>query len=403
MRHHWSAVCFAVALAAVASYFDAPVGAQCGICVPEQQFVVSGPITYKFSGVDGTLQTKFNAAATEWTDAFRAAESNVRLTYSTTGLIDIYLDDTVCPAWGEARNTNAGHYIRICSASLNYPSFLERLVRHEFGHIVGFASGGCSKADSVMTDTQPSEMEGAATHVGCADAKAVLQKYEPPPPPVCSENGVACFDDSDCCENNCNIQCQPVSPILVDVKSNTAIYQLTSAKDGVAFDLNVDGTPERIGWTEPESLIGLLTWDRNQNGTIDDGSELFGNMTPKRDGARARNGFEALLDWDGGVSVSDGKVDSQDWLYAELRLWFDRNHNGISESNELITLSDAGVVALFTSFRETPRVDRYGNRYWLEGTVLIQRNGTAHSGRVFDVIFATETTATKGHASPRGR
>lgn len=115
-------------------------------------------------------------------------------------------------------------------------------------------------------------------------------------------------------------------------------------------------------------------------------------MTRKLDGTRARNGFEALLDLDGGSAVSDGKIDASDPVYAKLRLWFDRNHNGLSESDELKRLGDVGVVAISTFYRETPRVDRYGNRYWLEGTAVILRNEKEHAQKVFDVVFATQST-----------
>jgi hypothetical protein len=210
--------------------------------------------------------------------------------------------------------------------------------------------------------------------------------------PACLANGTQCYDDSDCCSNNCNITCADPSPILIDLENSTAEFHLTSVADGVHFDLNVNGTPEPLGWTEPYSSIGFLVLDRNQNGSIDDGSELFGNMTRKSDGTRARNGFEALLDLDGGAGASDGKIDASDPIYAQLRLWFDRNHNGSSEGDELVTLADVGVVAVSTAYRETPKVDRYGNRYWLEGTAVILRNDREHSRKVFDVVFTTQRT-----------
>jgi hypothetical protein len=213
--------------------------------------------------------------------------------------------------------------------------------------------------------------------------------------PTCLPNDTQCDNDSDCCSNNCNMTCRDPSPILIDLENNAAAYHLTSVADGVSFDLNVNGTPERLGWTQPYSSIALLVLDRNQNGTIDDGSELFGNMTRKSDGTRASNGFEALLDLDGGTGISDGKIDANDSVFAKLRLWFDRNHNGLSESNELVRLGDAGIVAISTAYRETPRVDRHGNRYWLEGTAVIRRKDREHSRKVFDVVFATQSTATR--------
>ena len=80
------------------------------------------------------------------------------------------------------------------------------------------------------------------------------------------------------------------------MSSNTAQYHLTSASDGVVFDLNNDGVKERLSWTAADSSVGFLAMDRNDNGSIDSGNELFGNFTRKRDGTLARNGFDALAD-----------------------------------------------------------------------------------------------------------
>jgi len=65
-------------------------------------------------------------------------------------------------------------------------------------------------------------------------------------------------------------------------------YHLTSYTDGVLFDIDATGIALRVGWTESDSSIGILAADRNGNGTIDDGSELFGTATRKRNGDRAR-------------------------------------------------------------------------------------------------------------------
>ena len=66
------------------------------------------------------------------------------------------------------------------------------------------------------------------------------------------------------------------SPIIVDVLGDG--FALTGVAGGVNFNFNAEG-PERIGWTAPASDDAFLVLDRNTNGTIDDGSELFGNRT----------------------------------------------------------------------------------------------------------------------------
>lgn len=149
-------------------------------------------------------------------------------------------------------------------------------------------------------------------------------------------------------------------------------------------------TPQRVGWTEPDSEVAFLVLDRNENGIIDDGSELFGNATPKRDGSRAANGFEALLDLDGGPESSDGAITASDGAYTRLRLWLDRNHNGRSEPDELLTLEEAGVVAIFTDYEVGRREDRHGNRYALSGTALVEKAGQQLRRRIFDVVLSTQ-------------
>lgn len=201
-----------------------------------------------------------------------------------------------------------------------------------------------------------------------------------------------CGTDAQCCYGYvCTGVCSYPSPIMINLKNNSSNYQLTSYTDGVSFDINASGVPLRVGWTEPDSLIGLLALDRNGNGTIDDGSELFGTGTKKRDGRSALNGFEALVDLDGGPDVSDGTIDVNDPHYALLRLWFDYNHDGVSQAAELVSLSHAGVHKLFTAYEETPRMDRHGNVYKYEGSALVVRNGKEHRHKLFDVFLITPT------------
>ena len=95
------------------------------------------------------------------------------------------------------------------------------------------------------------------------------------------------------------------SPIIVDTGRDG--YRLTSVKNGVHFDLNADGTPELTAWTRRDSDDAFLAMDRNGNGRIDDGTELFGNHTPAyadRTDVTALNGFEALAFLQGLISVT---------------------------------------------------------------------------------------------------
>jgi hypothetical protein len=83
----------------------------------------------------------------------------------------------------------------------------------------------------------------------------------------------------------------------------------------------------------------------------------------------------------------DGKLDSHDPVYDELRLWLDRNYNGVSEADELVRLAAAGLTTVFTGYSERRRADQYGNEYRYEGTSLLRKGNEEVRRRVFDVFL----------------
>ena len=164
----------------------------------------------------------------------------------------------------------------------------------------------------------------------------------------------------------------PGSPIVIDLGNGT--LRFTSASDGVLFDLDGDGQREALAWTEPGSADGFLVLDRNGNGTVDSGLELFGNFTaqpasPKPNGFLALAVFDTAAQWGNG----DGVISEQDRVFNDLRLWFDANHNGRSEPQELDTLETHGIVSIDLHYKSSRRRDPHGNE--LRYRSRVDRNG----------------------------
>lgn len=254
---------------------------------------------------------------------------------------------------------------------------------HEFGHLLGLADapdpfGACfdhimgGRALGFDRSVQSDDCQEADQHW--------VTPYEQadPPDPYC-----AAYCPTQCINNVC--QDHP-SPILMDLE-NDGIH-LTGLDDPVWFDIDADGTQDLLSWTDRSE--GFLVLDRNYNGRIDDGGELFGTATRLIDGALAPNGYIAMAELDSQAfnGNEDGHLDSADTAFGFLRLWTDHNHDGISQAEELQTLGAAGIQRIDLEYRSSRRTDRYGNEFRFLGRAWKRGHfGAVRPILTWDVFF----------------
>ena len=167
------------------------------------------------------------------------------------------------------------------------------------------------------------------------------------------------------------------SPLILDLDQDG--IETINYSQGVTFDINADGTEEQTGWVSADDA--LLVLDLNQDGLINNASELFGEHMLKADGNKASDGFDALTEYD---ANKDGVIDSEDQIFSQLQLWVDANSDGISQTDELFSLEELGVSQL-SLFSEQVSIDNNGNTTALEG-YYIDADGNQQS--LSDVWFS---------------
>jgi hypothetical protein len=144
-------------------------------------------------------------------------------------------------------------------------------------------------------------------------------------------------------------QTQKSDPIVLDLEGDGV--DLSGVEDGKEFDINADGKVDRTGFVRGDDAF--LALDRNGNGTIDDGAELFGDQHG------AANGFDELARFD---DNADGRIDVADSIYNKLRLLFDVDGDGTVRNDETRSLAEEGIASIdlnYDASRETD--DRNGN------------------------------------------
>ena len=148
------------------------------------------------------------------------------------------------------------------------------------------------------------------------------------------------------------------------------------------FDLDVNGFAEHVSWVGGGD--GILVMDRNGDGIINDGRELFGDQTILSNGTKAANGFMALADLD---ETGDGVIDANDEAYGNLRMWADFDEDGSIAADEFRTLGELGIISINLSVIFDGAVDEFGNSFGDTGSFTWSDESV---GKVSEALLQTD-------------
>jgi hypothetical protein len=357
--------------------FAVSVRAQCE-CQPEHNGIYASELMISVDpSVPGHVADGVAYGMDLWNPYFIWSGQPVPLRWSpySSGDVNIWVDSRLRGSLVPAV-VDVGRIMRL------NPDFLSRgtafwvhIMGHELGHVLGFKNvdiPACAGA-TIMLGNIDLQSGPFLTNIGSADECALEKAYAPPPPESPPIQGDT--PDQPCERvNGC-------SPIIIALDGR---YSFTDAQSGVSFDIDADGESEQIGWTAAGSNQAFLAFDRDGDGRVSDGGELFGNATPLRGGGRASNGFVALAELD---TNSDGAVDAADPDWADLVLWTDLNHDGRSEARELTPVTGSALVQIRLEHRWTGRRDRHGNLYKYRATAAVRAHGAIVPRQVYDIFF----------------
>lgn len=177
---------------------------------------------------------------------------------------------------------------------------------------------------------------------------------------------------------------QKFDPLILDLNKNNKFTSTT--ENGTYFDFAGDGLAEKTAWLDNGD--GLLVLDRNGNGLVDDGKELFGDKTILEDGSISPYGFAALSEID---TNDDGVINSFDEEFANLKVWIDENNDGISQEGELHKLSELGIVEIGVNYTKTNITEETGNYISRKSKVTFADGSQTALGELNFIVDTTDT------------
>jgi hypothetical protein len=171
--------------------------------------------------------------------------------------------------------------------------------------------------------------------------------------------------------------CEANTPLVLSFDGAPVEFRADAAH---GFDVN--GAASQVtDW--PTARTPWLAIDRDGNGSIDDGAELFGSMSPLAQGGRARNGFVALRELD---TNGDGRITAEDEGFAELLVWSDRDGDRRSSAGELVRAADLGLVSIDLGYVIDRRCDaRFNCEVERARFRFVDAAGVVRTGDVVDV------------------
>ncbi len=182
---------------------------------------------------------------------------------------------------------------------------------------------------------------------------------------------------------------QAIDPIIIDL-DNDGIQLISLENSSTFFDFDADGYAENTAWVSPED--GILTLDLNQDGTINNITEVFSEYF--NDGSPT-SGLDALTTLD---SNQNGIISATDVQFNQILVWQDINQDGISQPDELKTLAEHDITSINLNGITTETIQ---NGNIIKKRSIFNRNdGT--SGEISDIAFLVTQTGFKVNQTDTG-
>lgn len=172
------------------------------------------------------------------------------------------------------------------------------------------------------------------------------------------------------------------SPLMLKFNSPETPPALTKSSHFPVMerDLKLPGGAPKISWPDFSNESYFLAMDVKGDGKIDSGRDLFGDINGYE------NGFANLAFYD---DNKDGVIDEKDKVFSKLLLWSDRNHDGISQKNEIKKLKDLGVTSISLTYKKETRYVGDSGKILGPGEFTYKdKKGEIHKGSLWDVFVS---------------